>query len=179
MKSWSRPTGTKPTKRELHHREHQSGKLFSAVGSSTLSESMNFTPGLRMRTTAATAPSRSSASNGLRRPLFTDTARQPPDIQFAGHGLRPRPASRLHDRAGGGGTRGRLGPLRSQRHRRRRKHHHQGPLYSTLNVSNITNVFGNGKLDINTSIGGAFVSDDHKAGMYIFGMVEGTLALRP
>ena len=39
-----------------------SGKLFSAVGSSTLSESMNFTPGLRIEKTAATAPSRSSAS---------------------------------------------------------------------------------------------------------------------
>ena len=97
-----------------------SGKLFSAVGSSTLSESMNFTPGLRIENNCGNCAVTQLRINGLEghysqilldsRPIFSSLATV--------YGLDQLPVSMIE--------RGRLGPLRSQRHRRRRKHHHQG-----------------------------------------------------
>ena len=149
-----------------------SGKLFSAVGSSTLSESMNFTPGLRIENNCGNCAVTQLRINGLEghysqilldsRPIFSSLATV--------YGLDQLPVSMIERvevvRGGGSALYGAnaIGGVVNIITKE--------PLYNTLNVSNITNVFGNGKLDINTSIGGAFVSDDHKAGMYIFGMVK-------
>lgn len=46
------------------------------------------------------------------------------------------------------------------------------PLYNTVTLSNITGVFGDDKVESNTTLNGAFVTDDYKAGVYVFGMVK-------
>lgn len=60
------------------------------------------------------------------RPVFADSARQPPRIQLAGSGLRSRTTAGRHGRPGRGDPRRRLGSVRIERNRRRREHHHQG-----------------------------------------------------
>ena len=46
------------------------------------------------------------------------------------------------------------------------------PLRNSLTLSHTTNISKNSALENNTSINGSFVSDDHRAGAYIFGMVK-------
>jgi outer membrane receptor protein involved in Fe transport len=46
------------------------------------------------------------------------------------------------------------------------------PVRNTLSLSNTTNFMEGGTPDINTSLGGAFVSDDYKLGAYVFGQVK-------
>ena len=149
-----------------------SGKLFSATGSSTLSESMNFTPGLRIENNCGNCAVTQLRINGLEghysqilldsRPIFSSLATV--------YGLDQLPVSMIERvevvRGGGSALYGAnaIGGVVNIITKE--------PLYNTLNVSNITNVFGSNKFDTNTSIGGAFVSDDHRAGMYIFGMVK-------
>ena len=132
-----------------------SGKLFSAVGSSTLSESMNFTPGLRIENNCGNCAVTQLRINGLEghysqilldsRPIFSSLATV--------YGLDQLPVSMIERvevvRGGGSALYGAnaIGGVVNIITKE--------PLYNTLNVSNITNVFGNGKLDINTSIGGA------------------------
>lgn len=149
-----------------------SGKLFATVASSTLSESMNFTPGLRIENNCGNCAVTQLRINGLEghysqilldsRPIFSSLATV--------YGLDQLPVSMVERvevvRGGGSALYGAnaIGGVVNIITKE--------PLYNSLNVSNTTNIFGNGKLDINTSLGGSFVTDDHKAGMYIFGMVK-------
>lgn len=149
-----------------------SGKLFATVASSTLSESMNFTPGLRVENNCGNCAVTQLRINGLEghysqilldsRPLFSSLATV--------YGLDQLPVSMVERvevvRGGGSALYGAnaIGGVVNIITKE--------PLYNSLNVSNTTNIFGGGKLDLNTSLGGSFVSDDHKAGVYIFGMVK-------
>ena len=48
----------------------------------------------------------------------------------------------------------------------------KGPVRNTLSLSNNTQVMDGGKTDVNTSINASFVSDDYRAGVYVFGTVR-------
>lgn len=149
-----------------------SSKLFSTVASSTLSESMNFTAGLRIENNCGNCAVTQLRINGLEghysqilldsRPIFSSLATV--------YGLDQLPVSMVERvevvRGGGSALYGAnaIGGVVNIITK--------DPLYNSLNVSNTTNIFGNGKLDVNTSLGGSFVTDDHKAGMYIFGMLK-------
>lgn len=149
-----------------------SGKLFSTVASSTLSESMNFTPGLRIENNCGNCAVTQLRINGLEghysqilldsRPIFSSLATV--------YGLDQLPVSMVERvevvRGGGSALYGAnaIGGVVNIITKE--------PLYNSLNVSNTTNIFPDGKLDANTSLGGSFVTDDHKAGMYLFGMVK-------
>ncbi len=149
-----------------------SGKLFTAIASSTLSESMNFTPGLRIENNCGNCAVTQLRINGLEgqysqilldsRPIFSSLA--------SVYGLDQLPTSMIERveviRGGGSALYGAnaIGGVVNIITK--------DPLYNTVNVSNTTNIFGDGGLDINTSLGGSFVTDDSKAGIYLFGMVK-------
>ena len=117
-----------------------SGKLFSAVGSSTLSESMNFTPGLRIENNCGNCAVTQLRINGLEghysqilldsRPIFSSLATV--------YGLDQLPVSMIERvevvRGGGSALYGAnaIGGVVNIITKE--------PLYNTLNVSNITNV---------------------------------------
>lgn len=46
------------------------------------------------------------------------------------------------------------------------------PLRNTVSLSNYTGIFQGGGTDVNTTINGAFVTEDYRAGIYLFGMVK-------
>lgn len=149
-----------------------SAKLFSTVASSVLSESMNFQPGLRVENNCGNCAVTQLRINGLEghysqilldsRPIFSSLA--------GVYGLDQLPVSMVERvevvRGGGSALYGAnaIGGVVNIITKE--------PLYNSVNVSNTTNIFPNGKLDTNTSLGGSFVSDDHKAGMYVFGMIK-------
>lgn len=149
-----------------------SAKLFNTVASSILSESMNFQPGLRVENNCGNCAVTQLRINGLEghysqilldsRPIFSSLA--------GVYGLDQLPVSMVERvevvRGGGSALYGAnaIGGVVNIITKE--------PLYNSVNVSNTTNVFPNGKTDINTSLGGSFVSDDHRAGMYVFGMIK-------
>lgn len=149
-----------------------SGKLFATVASSTLSESMNFQPGLRVENNCGNCAVTQLRINGLEghysqilldsRPIFSSLATV--------YGLDQLPTSMVERvevvRGGGSALYGAnaIGGVVNIITKE--------PLYNTVNLSNTTNVFGNGKFDLNTSLGGSFVTDDRRAGIYIFGMIK-------
>ena len=46
------------------------------------------------------------------------------------------------------------------------------PVRNSFTLSNNTGIFGNGLTDINTSLNGSFVTDDYKAGVYLFAVAN-------
>ena len=46
------------------------------------------------------------------------------------------------------------------------------PLRNSLTLSNVTDILKGGTAEYNTSLNGSFVSDDRRAGVYLFGMIK-------
>ena len=149
-----------------------SAKLFETVSSSNLSETMNFLPGLRLETNCSNCGMTQLRINGLEgqysqilmdgRPIFSSLATV--------YGIEQLPVSMIERvevvRGGGSALFGSnaIGGVVNIITKE--------PLRNSLTLSNSTNIFGDGKTDVNTSINGSFVTDDHRAGVYIFGTLK-------
>ena len=149
-----------------------STKLFEATASSNLSEAMNFQSGLRVENTCGNCGAPQLRINGLEgqysqilldsRAIFSSLA--------SVYGLDLMPVAmveRVEVIRGGGsalfGSSAIGGVVNIIT---------KDPVRNTLTLSNTTNFMEDGTPDINTSLGGAFVSDDYKLGTYIFGQVK-------
>jgi outer membrane receptor for ferrienterochelin and colicins len=149
-----------------------SGKLFETVACSNMAETMSFQPGLRVETNCGNCGTTQLRINGLEgqysqvlldsRPIFSSLA--------AVYGLEQLPVAMIERvevvRGGGSALFGSnaIGGVVNIITKE--------PLRNSVTLSNTTNVLGNGKTDFNTSLNGSFVSDDHKAGVYLFGMLK-------
>ena len=149
-----------------------SAKLFEGTASSSLSEAMNFQSGLRVENTCGNCGAPQLRINGLEgqysqilldsRAIFSSLA--------GVYGLDLMPVAmveRVEVIRGGGsalfGSNAIGGVVNIIT---------KDPVRNTLSLSNTTNIMEDGTPDINTSLGGAFVSDDYKLGAYIFGQVK-------
>ncbi len=149
-----------------------STKLFEGTASSNLSEAMNFQSGLRVENTCGNCGAPQLRINGLEgqysqilldsRAIFSSLA--------GVYGLDLMPVAmveRVEVIRGGGsalfGSNAIGGVVNIIT---------KDPVRNTLSLSNTTNVLEDGTPDINTSVGGAFVSDDYKLGAYVFGQVK-------
>ncbi len=149
-----------------------SDKLFSMTNSSTLSETMNFQPGLRVENTCGNCGSTQLRINGLEgqysqilldsRPIFSSLA--------GVYGLEQLPVSMIERveviRGGGSALFGSsaIGGVVNIITKE--------PLRNSATISNTTNVLKGGVTDVTTSLNGSFVSDDNRAGLYLFGMMR-------
>ncbi|KAA6302567.1 MAG: Colicin I receptor [Candidatus Ordinivivax streblomastigis] len=147
-------------------------KLFEATASCNLAETMNFQPGLRVENNCGNCGTTQLRINGLEgqysqmlldsRPIFSSLAGM--------YGLEQLPVSMIERvevvRGGGSALFGSsaIGGVVNIITKE--------PLRNSISLTNTTNFFDNGKTDMNTSLNGSFVSDDQKAGVYIFGMVK-------
>ena len=149
-----------------------STKLFEGTASSNLSEAMTFQSGLRMENTCGNCGAPQLRINGLEgqysqilldsRAIFSSLA--------GVYGLDLMPVAmveRVEVIRGGGsalfGSNAIGGVVNIIT---------KDPVRNTLSLSNTTNIMEDGTPDINTSLGGAFVSDDYKLGAYVFGQVK-------
>jgi outer membrane receptor for ferrienterochelin and colicins len=149
-----------------------SGKLFESVSSGNLAETMCFQPGLRVENNCGNCGTTQLRINGLEgqysqvlvdsRPVFSSLA--------AVYGLEQLPVAMIERveviRGGGSALFGSsaIGGVVNIITKE--------PLRNSLVLSNATHFFSDGTPDMNTSINGSFVSDDHKAGVYVFGIVK-------
>ena len=149
-----------------------STKLFEGTASANLSEAMNFQSGLRVENTCGNCGAPQLRINGLEgqysqilldsRPIFSSLA--------GVYGLDLMPVAMVERveviRGGGSALYGSsaIGGVVNIITK--------DPLRNTLSLSNTTNFMEDGTPDINTSLGGAFVSDDYKMGAYVFGQVK-------
>lgn len=150
-----------------------SAKLFEAVSSSNLAETMCFQPGLRVENNCGNCGTTQLRINGLEgqysqilmdsRPVFSSLA--------AVYGLEQLPVDmieRIEVIRGGGSALFGASAIGGVVNIITKE-----PLRNSLSIANATNFIGeSGALDMNTSINGSFVSDDHKAGVYVFGIVK-------
>ena len=149
-----------------------STKLFEGTASSNLSEAMNFQSGLRVENTCGNCGAPQLRINGLEgqysqilldsRAIFSSLA--------GVYGLDLMPVAmveRVEVIRGGGsalfGSNAIGGVVNIIT---------KDPVRNTISLSNTTNIMEDGTPDTNTSLGGAFVSDDYKMGAYIFGQVK-------
>ena len=149
-----------------------SSKLFEGTASANLSEAMNFQSGLRVENTCGNCGAPQLRINGLEgqysqilldsRAIFSSLA--------GVYGLDLMPVAmveRVEVIRGGGsalfGSNAIGGVVNIIT---------KDPVRNTLSLSNTTNIMEDGTPDVNTSLGGAFVSDDYKLGTYIFGQVK-------
>ena len=149
-----------------------SGKVFEAVSGTNLSETMCFQPGLRVENNCGNCGTTQLRINGLEgqysqvlvdsRPIFSSLA--------AVYGLEQLPVAMVERveviRGGGSALFGSsaIGGVVNIITKE--------PLRNTLILSNTTHFFSDGTPDVNTSLNGSFVSDDHKTGAYVFGMLK-------
>lgn len=149
-----------------------SAKLFEGTASSSLSEAMNFQPGLRVETTCGNCGAPQLRINGLEgqysqilldsRAIFSSLA--------GVYGLDLMPVAMVERveviRGGGSALFGSsaIGGIVNIITK--------DPLRNTLLLSNTTNIMEDGTPDVNTSLGGAFISDDYKMGAYVFGQIK-------
>ncbi|MDR2382893.1 MAG: TonB-dependent receptor [Prevotellaceae bacterium] len=149
-----------------------SAKVFEAVASSNMAETMNFQPGLRVENNCGNCGTTQLRINGLEgqysqilldsRPIFSSLATV--------YGLEQLPVSMIERveviRGGGSALFGSnaIGGVVNIITKE--------PLRNSVTLSNITNVLNDGATDINSSLNGSFVSDDHKTGVYLFGMIK-------
>lgn len=149
-----------------------SSTLFEGTASSSLSEAMSFQSGLRVENTCGNCGAPQLRINGLEgqysqilldsRAIFSSLA--------GVYGLDLMPVAmveRVEVIRGGGsalfGSSAIGGVVNIIT---------KDPLRNTLSLSNTTNIMEDGTPDINTSLGGAFLSDDYKMGAYVFGQVK-------
>ena len=149
-----------------------STKLFESTASSNLAETMNFQSGLRVENNCSNCGTTQLRINGLEgqysqilldsRPIFSSLA--------AVYGLEQLPVAMIERveviRGGGSALFGAnaIGGVVNIITKE--------PNRNSVTLSNTTNVMRDGKLDLNTSLNGSFVSDDYKMGVYLFGMVK-------
>lgn len=149
-----------------------SAKLFEAVASSNLAETMNFQSGLRVENNCSNCGTTQLRINGLEgqysqilldsRPVFSSLA--------GVYGLEQMPVAMIERveviRGGGSALFGAnaIGGVVNIITKE--------PIRNSLSLNHTTNVMRKGKLDMNTSLNGSFVSDDYKFGVYLFGMVK-------
>ncbi|MCD8185931.1 MAG: TonB-dependent receptor [Rikenellaceae bacterium] len=149
-----------------------SHKLFESTASANLTEVMNFQPGLRVENNCGNCGTTQLRINGLEgqysqilldsRPIFSSLA--------GVYGLEQLPVGMIERveviRGGGSALFGAsaIGGVVNIITKE--------PLRNSVSISNTTNLFPGGKADINTSFNGSFVSDDHRAGLYLFGMLK-------
>ncbi len=149
-----------------------SNKLFETTGSANMAESMNFQAGLRVENNCGNCGITQLRINGLEgqysqvlldsRPLFSSLA--------SVYGLEQLPAAMIERveviRGGGSALFGAnaIGGVVNIITKE--------PLRNTLSLSHTTHLLKGGVTDLNTSINGSFVSDDYRAGVYLFGMVK-------
>ncbi|MBO7185900.1 MAG: TonB-dependent receptor [Alistipes sp.] len=166
------------TRNETNRRETStvvnvaSAKLFEGTAAGNLSEAMNFQSGLRVENTCGNCGAPQLRINGLEgqysqilldsRAIFSSLA--------GVYGLDLMPVAMVERveviRGGGSALYGSsaIGGVVNIITK--------DPLRNTLSLSNTSNFMEDGTPDINTSLGGAFVSDDYKFGTYIFGQIK-------
>ena len=149
-----------------------STRLFEGTASANLSEAMNFQSGLRVENTCGNCGAPQLRINGLEgqysqilldsRAIFSSLA--------GVYGLDLMPVAmveRVEVIRGGGsalfGSSAIGGVVNIIT---------KDPVRNTFNIANTSNIMEDGTPDINTSLGGAFVSDDYRMGAYIFGQVK-------
>ncbi|MDR0714285.1 MAG: TonB-dependent receptor [Bacteroidales bacterium] len=149
-----------------------SGKMFETVACSNMAETMSFQPGLRVETNCGNCGTTQLRINGLEgqysqilldsRPIFSSLA--------AVYGLEQLPVAMIERveviRGGGSALFGSnaIGGVVNIITKE--------PLRNSIALSTTTNILNDGAMDMNTSLNGSFVSDDHKTGVYLFGMVK-------
>lgn len=147
-------------------------KLFETTASCNLAETMNFQSGLRVENNCGNCGTTQLRINGLEgqysqvlldsRPVFSSLS--------AVYGLEQLPVAMIErvEVVKGGGSAlfgssaigGVVNIITKE------------PLRNSLSIANTTNVLSGGTVDLNTSLNGSFVTDDYKAGVYIFGMIK-------
>ena len=149
-----------------------SAKLFENTASSNLAESMAFQPGLRVENTCGTCGAVQLRINGLEgqysqvlldsNPIFSSLA--------GVYGLEQLPVAMIERveviRGGGSALFGSnaIGGVVNIITKE--------PLRNSLSLANTTNLIEGKTAEFNTSFNGSFVSDNHRAGVYLFGMVK-------
>ena len=153
-----------------------SAKLFETTASTNLAESMKFQSGLRVENNCGNCGTMQLRINGLEgqysqilldsAPIFSSLA--------AVYGLEQLPVAmieRVEVIRGGGSALfgsnaiGGVGNIITKE-----------PLRNSLTVSNLTDIIEDGTAEYNTSLNGSFVSDDNRAGIYLFGMIKNRAA---
>lgn len=149
-----------------------SSRVFEGTASANLSEAMNFQSGLRVENTCGNCGAPQLRINGLEgqysqilldsRAIFSSLA--------GVYGLDLMPVAmveRVEVIRGGGsalfGSSAIGGVVNIIT---------KDPVRNTFSLANTSNIMEDGTPDINTSLGGAFVSDDYRMGAYIFGQVK-------
>lgn len=149
-----------------------SAKLFESTASSNLAESMSFQPGLRVENTCGNCGAVQLRINGLDgqySQILLDSS--PIFSSLAGvYGLEQLPVAMIERveviRGGGSALFGSnaIGGVVNIITKE--------PLRNSLQLSHTTNIMESGDAEFNTSINGSFVSDDRRAGVYIFGQAK-------
>ena len=149
-----------------------SNKIFENTASSNLAESVRFQPGLRVENTCGNCGAVQLRINGLEgqySQVLLDSS--PIFSSLAGvYGLEQLPVAMIERveviRGGGSALFGSnaIGGVVNIITKE--------PLRNSLSLSHTTGISKNSALENNTSINGSFVSDDHRAGVYIFGMAK-------
>lgn len=149
-----------------------SAKLFEKTASNNVAEVLNFQPGLRVEYSCSNCGVPQLRINGLEgqysqilldsRPIFSSLATV--------YGLEQLPAGMIERveviRGGGSALFGSnaIGGVVNIITKE--------PTRSTLTLSNNTGFTDHGSADVNTTLNGALVTDDGRAGIYLFGMVK-------
>lgn len=149
-----------------------SSKLFEKTASNNVAQVLNFQPGLRVEYNCSNCGVPQLRINGLEgqysqilldsRPIFSSLA--------AVYGLEQLPAAMIERveviRGGGSALFGSsaIGGVVNIITKE--------PLRNSVTLSNNTGFFEKGGIDVNTSLNGSLVTDDHRAGVYIFGMIK-------
>jgi len=149
-----------------------SAKLFENTASTNLAESMKFQSGLRVENNCGNCGTTQLRINGLEgqysqilldsAPIFSSLA--------AVYGLEQLPVAMIERveviRGGGSALFGSnaIGGVVNIITKE--------PLRNSLTVSNLTDIIEDGTAEYNTSLNGSFVSDDNRAGIYLFGMIK-------
>lgn len=149
-----------------------SAKLFENTASSNLAESMAFQPGLRVENTCGNCGAVQLRINGLEgqySQVLLDS--NPIFSSLAGiYGLEQLPVAMIERveviRGGGSALFGSnaIGGVVNIITKE--------PLRNSLSLANTTNLIEGTTAEFNTSFNGSFVSDNNRAGVYLFGMVK-------
>ena len=149
-----------------------SAKLFENTASTNLAESMKFQSGLRVENNCGNCGTMQLRINGLEgqySQILLDSA--PIFSSLAGvYGLEQLPVAMIERveviRGGGSALFGSnaIGGVVNIITKE--------PLRNSLTVSNLTDIIEDGTAEYNTSLNGSFVSDDGRAGLYLFSMIK-------
>ncbi len=149
-----------------------SAKTFETTASTNLTQTIGFQPGLRVENNCSNCGTTQLRINGLEgqyaqilidsRPIFSSLS--------GVYGLEQLPVAmveRVEVIRGGGSALFGANAIGGVVNIITKE-----PLRNTFSLANTTNIIDRNSLDINTSLNASFVSDDHKAGVYLFGMIR-------